>query len=400
MNMEEKPRKYILTERAHLMCPNMCFGILAKINAQYHEGRACEALKKIQKAHPFLESLILQENDQFYYQVSDSVEMPILIGETSENWAGDYEEMTRDGWDVTKECLLKVVIYPKDFQVMLIAHHLLCDGRGLLQLAQEYADYYVNGQEPQFVAEKLIGGLEDLPQGSDLPFISKIIINDANKKWTKAGDRVDYAAYREFEKSFIGRNPIKRDMAVVQTQEYEDMVRKCKENGVSVNDYLIAKMMIDEDTGKVVIAADIRKQLKNYQEGAMGNYSTAFSVNVKRNDDIMVLSKQVSAQVADIMSKPAKEMLVLACYIQMLPELIDAVAISTLGDFRSEAGRFVGANMFGYARRNGYCITNLGKLESNSILEAAFIPPASPANIVTWGVLTVNDVMKISTVRG
>ena len=396
----EANKQYILTERAHLMCPNMCFGILAKINADYQEGRACEALRKIQKAHPFLKSLIMQEKSQYYYQVSDSVEIPLMIGETSESWAKDYEEMTGEGWDVTKECLLKAVFYPKDFQVMLIAHHLLCDGRGLLQLAEEFADYYVNDREPVFVSEQLIGGLDDLPPGSDLPFFSKMIVNDANKKWSKAGDRVEYAAYREFEKDFVSSNPIKRDIAVVKEQEYEDLVRKCKENAVSVNDYLIAKMMIGEDTGKVVIAADIRKKLKNYQEGAMGNYSTAFSVSVKKSGDIIALSKQVSARVADIMNDPTKEMLVLTCYIRMLPELIDAVAISTLGDFWSEAGRFVGINMFGYAKRNGYCITNLGRLESDSIMEAAFIPPASPANKVTWGVLTVNDVMKVVTVRG
>ena len=88
-------------------------------------------------------------------------------------------------------------------------------------------------------------------------------------------------------------------------------------------------------------------------------------------------------------------MLVLACYIHMLPELIDAVAISTLGGFRSKAGTFVGRNMFGYGLQNGYSITNLGKIQSNVITEAIFIPPASPAIKKTWGVLTVNNNMKI-----
>ena len=90
-------------------------------------------------------------------------------------------------------------------------------------------------------------------------------------------------------------------------------------------------------------------------------------------------------------------MLVLACYIHMLPELTDAVAISTLGDFESKAGKFVGRNMFGYGSQNGYSITNLGKIQSNIIAEAVFIPPASPANKKTWGVLTVNNHMKICT---
>lgn len=77
----------------------------------------------------------------------------------------------------------------------------------------------------------------------------------------------------------------------------------------------------------------------------------------------------------------------------MKPELIDAVAISTLGDFNSKAGLFVGSKMFGYKERNGYSITNLGKFDSDTMSEAIFIPPASPANTVTMGVVTLNNIM-------
>ena len=107
------------------------------------------------------------------------------------------------------------------------------------------------------------------------------------------------------------------------------------------------------------------------------------------------LAKEITSIVEDIVKHPQKEMLVLACYLHMQPELIDAVAISTLGGFESKAGAFVGKNMFGYGAQKGYSITNLGKIQSDVIANAVFIPPASPANKKTWGVLTVNDCMKI-----
>ena len=155
-------------------------------------------------------------------------------------------------------------------------------------------------------------------------------------------------------------------------------------------------MMLEENTNKVVIAADIRNQAKCYRQGAMGNYSTAFSVSVKKNgENVISLAKRIASQVINICQHPQKEMLVLACYLHMQPGLIDAVAISTLGDFESKAGTFVGKNMFGYGSQNGYSITNLGKIQSDTIAEAVFIPPASPANQKTWGVLTVNNHMKI-----
>ena len=50
---------------------------------------------------------------------------------------------------------------------------------------------------------------------------------------------------------------------------------------------------------------------------------------------------------------------------------------------------------FGFESPTGYSITNLGKIESRSIDNAIFIPPASPAIKKIKGVLTVNGRMNI-----
>lgn len=393
-------KNYVYTERAHFMCPNMHFGIMAKIESNYDEGQLRQSIDTLQKAHPFLQSLIAEETDtgRFYYQIQDDLNIPVMVKEEVALWQQDYEEISVRGWNVKKECLLKIVVYPKEneFQILFIAHHLLCDGRGLLQLAEEFAEYYANGVMPQFAPERLIQGLNDLPQNSDLPLISKLIIGDANRRWKKEGQQVMYEEYSVFERDYIQKHKIKREIFTVCNQELEEIQILCKQHSVTVNDWLIAKMMLEENINKVVIAADIRNQTKCYKQGAMGNYSTAFSVSVRKNEEnVISLAKRVASQVINICQHPQKEMLVLACYIHMQPELIDAIAISTLGDFESKAGTFVGKNMFGYGSQNGYSITNLGKIQSNIITEAIFIPPASPANKKIWGVLTVNNHMKI-----
>lgn len=393
-------KNYVYTERAHFMCPNMHFGIMAKIDSHYEEGQLRQSIDILQKAHPFLQSLIAEETDtgRLYYQIQDCLNIPVLVKDEAALWQQDYEEISVRGWNVKKECLLKVVVYPNEngFQLLFIAHHLLCDGRGLLQLAEEFAEHYANGIMPQFAPECLIQGLNDLPSNSDLPLISKLIVGDANSKWKKEGQKVMYGQYSIFERAYIQKCKMKREIFTICNQELEEIQALCKQHGITVNDYLIAKMMLEENTNKVVIAADIRNQTKCYRQGAMGNYSTAFSVSVKKNEkNIISLAKRAASQVINTCRHPQKEMLVLACYIHMQPELIDAVAISTLGDFESKAGTFVGRNMFGFGSQNGYSITNLGKIESNIIAEAIFIPPASPANKKTWGVLTVNNHMKI-----
>ena len=395
-------KNYVYTERAHFMCPNMHFGIMAKMESIYDKEQLRQSIDTMQKAHPFLHSLIADEKDtgRIYYQIQDYLNIPVMVKEENSLWQQDYEEISVQGWNVKKECLLKVVVYPKEseFQILFIAHHLLCDGRGLLQLVEEFAGHYINGVIPQFAEEHLIQGLNDLPPNSDLPFISKLIIGDANRKWKKEGQQVKYEDYIAFERAYIQKYKMKREVFTVCNRELEVIQTLCKQQNITVNDWLIAKMMLEENTTKVVIAADIRNQTKCYKQGAIGNYSTAFSVSVRKNEkNVISLAKRVASQVLNICQHPQKEMLVLACYIHMLPELIDAVAISTLGDFESKAGTFVGRNMFGYGSQNGFGITNLGKIQSNVIAEAIFIPPASPANKKTWGVLTVNNHMQVCT---
>ncbi len=397
-------RKYLYTERAHYMCPNMHFGIMAEIGTEFDSDGIFRSIDVLRSAHPLMRSLIAEEQGSsgIYYEEHPELEIPVTLREADEDWQTDYDSVSSAGWNVQKEALLKVFAYPSGSgtRVLFITHHLLCDGRGLLQLVQEFADHYSNGAIPCSVDEKLMESLDDLPGGSDLRFFSRMLIKDSNAKWRKEGHKVSYDEYLRFERDHDSKQVIKREIKNVDGEELDALLGLCRENGVSLNDYLIARMMTDEGTDKVIIASDIRNKIRNYKNGALGNYATAFGVVVKkRSPEIMELARSVDHEVRSIMSKPDREMLVLSCYFNMDPELLDAVAISTLGSFDSKAGRFVGSRMFGFEKRDGHCITNLGRAESSVIREGVFIPPASPANRKAWGVLTINDKMRICSIH-
>ena len=397
-------RKYLYTERAHYMCPNMHFGIMAEIGTEFDADGIFRSIDVLRSAHPLMRSLIAEEQGSsgIYYEEHPELEIPVTLREADEDWQTDYDSVSSAGWNVQKEALLKVFAYPSGSgtRVLFITHHLLCDGRGLLQLVKEFADHYSNGAIPRSVDEKLMESLDDLPGGSDLRFISRMLIKDSNAKWRKEGHKVSYDEYLRFERDHDSKQVIKREIKNVDGEELDALLGLCRENGVSLNDYLIARMMTDEGTDKVIIASDIRNKIRNYKNGALGNYATAFGVVVKkRSPEIMELARAVDHEVRSIMSKPDREMLVLSCYFNMDPELLDAVAISTLGSFDSKAGRFVGSRMFGFEKRDGHCITNLGRAESSVIREGVFIPPASPANRKAWGVLTINDKMRICSIH-
>ncbi len=399
--MENDTRQYLLTERAHYMCPQMHFGILARIPARYDAEKLAGTLRALQRAHPFLRSLIAEEAEsgRLYYRQQAALTVPVAE-RTGEDWRRDYAALGAQGWDLRRESLLRVLVYPAQgsFSALFAAHHLLCDGRGLLQLVTEFARHYVRGKEPAFAPERLIASIADLPAGSDLPFVSRALVGDANRRWDREGRRVSYEEYLAFEKEFVRENPVRFQTETVEGKQLAAVLGMCRQQGVSVNDWLIARMLREERAQKLVIAADIRDRLGCFRPGAMGNYSTAFSVVIRRKEtELFALARQAAAEVAAIRSRPRREMLVLACYLRMRPELLDAAAISALGGFESASAAFVGGRMFGYAARDGLCVTNLGRIESDCVTEAAFIPPASPANRKTRGVLTVNGRMKICT---
>ncbi len=74
-------RNYVYTERAHFMCPDMHFGIMAKIERNYDERQLRQSIDALQKAHPFLQSLIAEETDtgRIYYQMQDYLNIPVIV---------------------------------------------------------------------------------------------------------------------------------------------------------------------------------------------------------------------------------------------------------------------------------------------------------------------------------
>ena len=398
--------QYLFTERAHLMCPRMHFGIVLSVRAPYEEGRIRDTMEQLSAAHPFLNAVLgyEEEKNAYYYRVTNRPTAELLLTGTwipdvdAPEVIGQYETLTARDWDLFDEGMLKAAAWPTDGGTcfLLVFHHLLADGRGALGLAEELADCYCRGKRPAGAEEQLIASAEAFPADSRLPFVSRFLVGRANKTQAKEGHRVSWQEYHAFADAFLKTDPVRYSLRRSSTQETEALRKQCREHGVTVNDYALAKMMSEEHTDRVTIACDLRNRLGCYREGALGNYSTAFSVEMKRKDtDLFSLAEAVHQQVQHKMSRPADLYLVLQCYAALDPAVTDAAFISCRGGFHSRAGRFAGSMFFGYAASRGYCITNLGSIESGSMASAYFIPPASPAIRKTRGILTVNGMMTV-----
>lgn len=127
-------KKKVISERAHLMCPNMFFGIMIKIDKEFNLQKFQESLMAVQNAHPLIVSSInMDDMEHLFYENRANYQIPCYI-EKERTWEQIFQDISLNSWDVRKESLLKVYVFPEEkyFQVLLIAHHILCDGRGNL----------------------------------------------------------------------------------------------------------------------------------------------------------------------------------------------------------------------------------------------------------------------------
>ena len=322
---------------------------------------------------------------------------------TSPKILEQFQKLTARDWNLFSEGLLKIAVWNAGDRTVLlfVFHHLLADGRGALGLVQEFAGFYADDIEPKAAPEHLITK-ENLPANSKLSFISRALVNYANRQWKKENHQLSYEEYHSFADKFLQEDDVKHSLEVVSFDKLAELHDQCKAHKVSINDYLLAKMFTEEKADSIVMACDLRNQLACYNQGALGNYATAFSVKLKQgksanSTDIFSLAQKVHNQIQKKLSSPKDLYLVLQCYASLEPGLLDASMISSRGAFDSKAAKFIGTSFFNYDKAKGYSITNLGKIENKNIESAFFIPPASPAIKKTQGVLTVNGVMRICT---
>ena len=392
-------KQYIRSERAHLMCPNMHFGIKIEFSSDYDEIKLRDSVQKLAKVRPFLRCVIAAEGsmDTLYYKDTGASKTELVVLQNEDSLWDDYKKISETDWNVFEGGMLKLYAYPKEKRMTLlfIAHHLLTDGRGLLELVQTFADIYTTGISPDIAEERLIESIEDLPEKSALSGISRFLVKRANKQWKKENQKVSYECYQSFVEEYGKSHKVDYQTYELSKDEVGQMGVLCKENGFTMNDLLMAQMYQKMRTNKIIIAADVRHTLACYKAGALGNYSTAMGIVCKtKTTDIVQKAKEVHKQVQKHKNKNRSLMLVLACYLEINPTLLDAAAISALGGFESKAGSFVGGGMFGFSNPSSYSITNLGKVENHNIKSIMFIPPASPAAKLTLGVVTLNGIMR------
>lgn len=399
--------EYIFTERSHLMCPNMFFGLCCVVKKSLNEDRIHETISKLSEIHPFLRSTLgyEKETNRFFYNITENskVRLNILpedIFDINDNKIIDeYTRQTNNEWNLLEEGMLRIIVWKKEdkMYVLFIFHHLLADGKGGLELVQEFVNYYCDSVSVEITSEKLITE-DDLPSDTKLSLFNQILIKRLNQKWIQERKKITYEEYLNIVNTKLPKISRNYNIKKFEGINFSKISDSCKENNITINDYFLSKMFIENATSKIIIACDLRNKFPSYKKNTLGNYSTAFSISYKANTiDIIHNAKKIHKIVIKKRNNVKDLFLILQFYAKLNAEIIDAALISSKEFFNSRIAKFTGDCILKYKNPTNYSITNLGKIENRNIETACFIPPASPAIKKIQGILTVNENMIVCT---
>ena len=108
--------QYLFTERAHLMCPHMNFGIAMTVRCPYDEGLIRDAVSRLSAAHPFLNAVLgyEEERNAYYFRITERSKVELLLkdqeinGIDSPEIMEEYRRLTEWDWNLLEEGMLKI----------------------------------------------------------------------------------------------------------------------------------------------------------------------------------------------------------------------------------------------------------------------------------------------------
>ena len=157
---------------------------------------------------------------------------------------------------------------------------------------------------------------------------------------------------------------------------------------------------IDKNEIRLGVAANIRNELISEPNNCMGNYVTGISVKVnnkhKPGDDFISNTRAITAILREQLLNQKNRHLVVHFLNEFDKDLIESIMFAAYGGFNHPVAKKL-AELIGERLENkGLGISNLGghnftNYENIKIIDIQFIGPAFPANLLTIGIITVND---------
>lgn len=405
----------MLIERNFYQNPSMYLVTKVTVIGEYNRNRLEDAITEMERVHPII-TYVLEEGEEgkVYFAKKEDIKVNVKYFEkkSQDDWLSIAREEEFVPLEFDKEPSLRFLIIhgKEDFDIVILGHHLLGDGKSYQYLMHDLLEVYCNGTQNLPIQEtRFIRDTEDMPKESELPSEFVEAIQAVNKQWSSI--RRQYTR-EEYEKLFTDYHEIHGlGLAVesIDKEKYPLLISRCKEHGVTVNSALVTAFTavlykLSKEKQRATIAVNLRDQLKFSTNRCIANYSSAISPKLQYNEEDTFWSnvEHIHKLLKEELNQPSKTFAILQLFCLMDGSIFDSL-------YQAGNGTYQGAilmeviRLLGFENREqGFDLSNLGVININpkmgkySIKDYVFFANPTTSYDFTVGVATFNEQLNLA----
>ncbi len=290
-------RKVTPLERIFTRSPYGIVTMVARINGNVTEAMLTQAVSKVQQRHVNLRVRIHEDKDRNPWFTTEGVkEIPIMTvpRESEEYWIEVVKEERKKPFDFEERPAIRFILVnsPSISELIILCHHIICDGMSLAYLARDIMTYLGDPKkEVEMLANPVPMDKDNLPSDVSINRIIKYFVNRMSKKWLKSPTYFDQDDYQELNKAYwthFDHQLLNVELSEAQTSS---LVERCRKEGVTVNTALAtaftgAQYLIQGDQSnhsKMIIAGNLRQRLLSPAGESMGYFAGGVNLEYKYN---------------------------------------------------------------------------------------------------------------------
>ncbi len=293
--VETSQRKLTPIERIFSWSPFSIVTLVARIRGDVTEEMLTQAVSKARKRHFALQARIkVDEHGDPWFTTEDVGEIPIDVvhRESADDWVELAQQKGQIPCDFERQPAIRFLLVqsPEISELVILCHHIICDGLSLAYLARDILQYMgdPNGEVVLLPTPAPITR-ENTPGGASLNKIVQFFIRRMNKQWEADQIRFDQQDYESLSRAYWGNYQHTMIPVELNEEETSKLVKRCKAEQVTVNSALAAAfigaqvLVIGEEScfSKVAVAANLRERLTPPVGEGMGFYAGLASPKFK-----------------------------------------------------------------------------------------------------------------------
>jgi NRPS condensation-like uncharacterized protein len=284
-------------ERWFIWAPYAIVTMVVRVKGNINDLDLRNAISKVQQRHTLLRVRIRVDENYVPWYTSEGVQdipMEVIPRKSETDWMEIIKTSSKIPFHFEQHTPIRFILVhsPAISELVIMCHHIICDGLSLAYLARDILAYLGDPSGPvESLPDPVLIDRKSIPKEVKLNGLVKFLITKLSKKWKAVEIHFDQQDYEELNRAYWQH--FQHQMVSVELSETQttQLVSRCRTEKVTINSALTIAFVEAQlkERGKlsyhpkIMIASSLRDRLQNPAGESMGYYAGGVTLGYKYN---------------------------------------------------------------------------------------------------------------------